>query len=463
MQFRKSPRYVAGALLVTLTLIITACGGGTTSPAPATGGGAATPAATPAGSPAESPGESPGESPAAAECPPSAEGQRVEMWSPLTGPDGDEMSRLADQYTSENDMGITVAHVAQPEYLQKLEASAAAQQLPAMTVVRVTNVAQLAVRNVLKPFSEEALGVVGHIEADVPEHTWGGGEYNGQRYSVPLDVHPLVMYYNKDMFEAAGLDEPGTEPMSAEDFEAALTALEESGVMPISVGTAFNGATLFQTLIVQYGGSITNADGTQATYNSQQGVQAMEYVNGLRQRSPDVSGPGDPEVNEVKQGNAAIVFHGPWHISDLSTLDFIGFAPFPQIGDTYAVWGGSHQLGMTSEDPAVQAAAACWTAWLSDNSVEWAAAGQVPVRVAARESPDLETKAPAIAAVAEASADAAIILPQVAALEGALWDEFGPVVDGVLLGEVTDIPGALNEAQARSQQKLEENAEQFAP
>jgi multiple sugar transport system substrate-binding protein len=441
------------SMTVVLSLLLAACGGAgataTNAPQPTEGGAVVEP--TEGGAVAEG------------ECPASANGLAIEMWSPLTGPDGDEMTALAQRFSSENGSGVTVTHVAQPEYIQKLEAAAAAQQLPAMTVVRVVNVAQLAERNVLKPFGDEALGVLGaDFGSQVPANTWDPGEYEGARYSVPLDVHPLVMYYNKDMFAAAGIEEPGTEPMTREEFEAALTALEESGVTPISIGTAFQGATLFQSFIRQFGGQLVSEDGTQAEFNSDAGVQALTYINDLKQKyTPEVSGPGDPEVQLFKQGEAAIVVHGPWWISDLQQLPFAGFAPLPQVGDQYAVWAGSHQLGLTSDDPAQQAAAACWIKWLSENSAAWAAAGQVPVRNDVRESPELADVAAPIAAVAP-SIDNAILLPQVPLLEGALWDAFGPAVDAVLMGEATDVKAALDEAAATSQQVLEENAASFS-
>ena len=47
------------------------------------------------------------------------------MWSPLTGPDGDEMSALAQRFSSENEWGITVNHVPQPDYMQSLTTAAA--------------------------------------------------------------------------------------------------------------------------------------------------------------------------------------------------------------------------------------------------------------------------------------------------------------------------------------------------
>jgi multiple sugar transport system substrate-binding protein len=228
-------------------------------------------------------------------------------------------------------------------------------------------------------------------------------------------------------------------------------------VTPLSLGTAFQAAALWQALVRQYGGSLTDEAGTKATYNSDAAVKALERIKELRDKyTPDVSGSGDPEVNVFKQGNVGMTFHGPWWISDLAKLDFVGFAPLPTIGDQPATWGGSHQLALTSDDPTTQAAAAVWIKWLSDNSAQWAKAGQVPARTSAREDPELTTLAPPVANILE-SANTVVILPPVPALEPALWDQFGPVIDAYLAGDVTDAKAALDEANAKSQQVIDEN------
>jgi multiple sugar transport system substrate-binding protein len=420
------------------------------------------PGATEAPAATEAPGATEAPAGGTTECPAGVEGMTIEMWSPFTGPDGDEMTALADRFSSENPCKITVSHVAQPEYVQKLEAAAAAGQLPAMTAVRAINVGQLAARNVLKPFSDDVMAILGDdLAGDFPDDLWSLGTYKDQRYSIPLDVNPLVMFYNKDLFEKAGIEAPGAEPWTREQFEDAVSKLEASGATPVSLGTAFQAAALWQALIQQYGGALTDEAGTKATYNSDAGVKALEKIKELRDKyTPDVSGTGDPEVNVFKQGNVGMTFHGPWWISDLAKLDFVGFAPLPTIGDQPATWGGSHQLALTTDDPAAQAAAAVWIKWLSENSSQWAKAGQVPARTSAREDPELTTIAPPISNILE-SANTVKILPPVPALEPALWDQFGPVIDAYLAGDVTDAKAALDEANTKSQQVMDENVSTF--
>jgi multiple sugar transport system substrate-binding protein len=451
-------------LMVVFSMLLTACGGGAATQAPPAATEApateapATNAATEAPAATEASGATQAPAGGTAECPAGVEGMTIEMWSPFTGPDGDEMTGLADKFSSENPCKITVTHVAQPEYVQKLEAGAAAGQLPAMTAVRAVNVAQLAARNVLKPFSDEATAILGDdVASDFPEAIWNVGIYNGARYSFPLDVHPLIMFYNKDLFEKAGIEPPGTEPWTREQFEDALTKLEAINVTPLSLGTAFQAAALWQALIRQYGGALTDPEGKTATYNSDAGVKALEKIKELRDKyTPDVSGTGDPEVNVFKQGNVGITFHGPWWISDLQKLDFVGFAPLPTIGDQPATWGGSHQLAFTSDDPTTQAAGAVWIKWLSEHSADWAKAGQVPARESVRNDPNLASVAAPIAEVAE-SANMVVVPAQAPALESALWDQFGAVIDAYLAGDVKDAKAALDEANAKSQATMDEN------
>ena len=61
------------------------------------------------------------------------------------------------------------------------------------------------------------MGLDDFIEADedfdlsyYPESLLVPLRYEDQLYALPQEVSPFVMYYNKDMFEAAGVDFPPT-------------------------------------------------------------------------------------------------------------------------------------------------------------------------------------------------------------------------------------------------------------
>ena len=452
-----APRWSWAVLMALLAGLLAACGGGgggaaATSP-PAGGGTTATSA--PAGGGAASAGT----------CSDAGKGQQITMWSPLTGPDGDEMTALANQFSQENALGIKVTHTAQPDYLQKLNTAAAGSSLPDMTVIRAGDIGEMVARNVLKPMSNVALTEAGGADAlkgQFTEAVWNAGQAKDQRYTIPLDTHPLVLYYNKDMFQKAGITMPADRPMTKDEFEKAVDALNKDGVAGVAIGTAFQTGAWFQALIREFGGDITDANGTKATYNSDQGVQAATYIHDLKAKTtPQVNGAGDPEVKLFQQQKAAMVFHGPWHISDMVKLPFVGFAQMPQIGSTYSVWGNSHQLAITTEDAAKQAAAGCWVGWLSQNSVQWAKAGQVPARQSARESADLATVSPPVAAFAK-EVTAVKFLPPVAGLEGALWGQgFEPALNAYLLGQSQDIKKGLDDAAAKSNQIIQDNAAKY--
>ncbi|MBV9788420.1 MAG: ABC transporter substrate-binding protein [Chloroflexi bacterium] len=453
-------------LMSLLAVVLAACGGGGTGASPAASG-AASPAASDVASPAASgaaasPAASGAASGEAGACPAAAQGAQITMWSPLTGPDGDEMTALANQYSQENGNGIKVQHVPQPEYIQKLNTAAAGNNLPDMTVIRITDVPEMAARNIVRPITEETLGIMGVSGDDFPEAVWNGGEYKDARYSIPLDVNPQVLYYNKDLFQQAGITVPTDRPMNRQEFEAAAEKLNANGVAGIAIGTLYSGETFFDMLIRQFGGGLTNDEGTEAVYNSEAGVQALTYLRDMKQKySPNIQGQGDPEVTQFQQGKAAMVIHGPWHISNLVKLPFTGFAMVPQIGDEYVAVGGSHQLSLTTQDPAKTAAAACWINWLSTNSVQWAKAGQVPARNSAREDAQLATIAAPVAAFAK-EAESVQYPPVVPGISTATGSEgIGRVVNPVLLGQQADIKAGLDAAVQRSNQLIQQNAQQY--
>jgi len=57
---------------------------------------------------------------------------------------------------------------------------------------------------------------------------------DGKVYAVPFATQTVMVYYNKDIFEAQGLELPET----WDEFKAVMTKLKDAGIMPLANGTA---------------------------------------------------------------------------------------------------------------------------------------------------------------------------------------------------------------------------------
>lgn len=467
----------AVALVMVMSLLgvlLAACGGGggggaQTSPAASPGGAAE----SPAGSPATGPGgaaESPAPGGVAGTLPAECQSVELQYWNPFTGPDGPFMGQLVEAFNQDNP-SIRVTMTTQAEYYTQLSTAAASDTLPDVAIVHADQVATQAFRNVIRPMDELA-AQVGVSGENFPAAVWGAGEVNGQRYAIPLDIHPMTMFYNVDLFQQAGISGP---PTNREEFEQAAQALTGDGNYGFMITAGFPVQQIFSMLLHQFGGTWFNEDGTAAAWNSEAGVQALQWMKTAQQNYSEPNLEVDAELNAFKGGNVGMVWNGIWQLTNLTGegVAFNGQATaVPQIGDQPAVWAGSHQLTLpahTTVDPCKDAAAGIFIKYLLDNSITWAAAGQIPANNEVRESL-INGQAQAPEGVDQArmaqlssiapSVEHAIFPPSVPGIT----DAFGPLdeaIGSIMAGTETDIQAALDNAAQRANQILEENRQNY--
>lgn len=391
--------------------------------------------------------------------PPGCSAVSLTYWNPFTGPDGPFMGRLVDQFNA-SQTSISVTMNTLPEYGTQLTTAAAAGTLPDVAVIWADQVATFAYRNVFRPM-DHILDVMALDPADFPAAVWAAGEVDGQRYAVPLDIHPLVMYYNADLLKQAGFDEP---PMTREAFEAAAQAMTGGRDYGFMITTGFPIEQIFRSLLHQFGGSEFNADGTEATWNSEAGVKALEWLLSAQQRFSEANLEVDAELNAFKAGGVGLIWNGIWQTVNVTgaAVMFDGRATaFPQIGDRPAVWAGSHQLALpvqANPDECRDAAVGIFITYLLDNSLEWSKAGQIPASNSVRASAAFQAIEPQ-ASIAP-SADAAIFPPSVPGITDA-FAALGEAVGSIMAGTATDIQATLDASVARANELLEQNRRTF--
>jgi multiple sugar transport system substrate-binding protein len=123
-----------------------------------------------------------------------------------------------------------------------------------------------------------------------------------------------------------------------------------------------------------------------------------------------------------------------------------------------AVWAGSHQLTLPSQgtiDPCKDEAAGIFIKYILENSVTWAQAGQIPASAAVRASAEFQAIEPQ--ASIGTSVVSAVFPPSIPGIT----DAFGPLgeaVGSLMNGTATDIQATLDDAAARANEIIAQNA-----
>ncbi|MGD0977452.1 MAG: extracellular solute-binding protein [Minisyncoccia bacterium] len=112
--------------------------------------------------------------------------------------------------------------------------------------------------------------------------------YNNQIYAMPLYIDTLALYYNKDIFNSAGVAVPPTTWDQFNNDVKLLTQLDSTGHITragAAIGTAQNinrGTDLLMLLMMQSGVQMTSNDDTSVTFsqpvqNQNVGEAALQY------------------------------------------------------------------------------------------------------------------------------------------------------------------------------------------
>lgn len=383
-------------------------------------------------------------------------------WNGFTGGDGPFMKEMVKRFNAENEnIVIKDLTISWGDYYGKLATAVSSGNGPDVGVMHIDTLAGFAARNVLSPLDGLA-SALNLTENDFESTVWNGGTYNGMRFGIPLDVHPCGFWYNKSLFDKAGIT---TIPSDSASWDDAIAALKDSGVTnPWWVSATWPGHLNFVSLITQFGGSLYSADGMKATFNSEAGVSALEWLTkwvntGVSPKNVSA----DADVTAFKQGKNAINWNGIWMMNDWAKVDGLdwGVAPLPQIGSQPGVWAGSHQLVVTAQgakDENKFAAARAFIAYISENSLEWAKAGQVPARNSVRESTEFSglttqsTLASQLPAVA--------YLPATAGINEVTGPGFEKAVNQAILGKMSP-KAALDETAKIADKLLADNRAKF--
>ncbi len=176
---------------------------------------------------------------------------------------------------------------------------------------------------------------------------WDGLEHKGETYGVPQDINVLGLFYNKALFDKAGMAYP-TADWTWDDLKRAvdkLTIDKDGDGRPEQKGLDMAwGAGMFRPFLYQAGGRFW--DGDKAVFDSPEGAEALRYYRSLMKaysltRSNQGRGGLGPD-KFFQTGNVAMYIDGSWMTPSISKgapdLRF-GVAPLPRGKQVLSVSG----------------------------------------------------------------------------------------------------------------------------
>lgn len=191
---------------------------------------------------------------------------------------------------------------------------------------------------------------------------------DGTQYALPSSFSDVVLYYNKDLFDAAGLEYPTNDWTWADEKSAAETLTDQAaGVWGDHQPVSFYE---YYKALAQNGGQFLADDGTSVAFNTPEGVEAAHWlVDKSGTVMPTIEqGQGSPDfdTNLFKDGKLAMLHTGIWVFGAVADVPF-GWDIAVEPGNTEqasAVFSNALGVSANSKNPE---AAGKWAEFLSSS------------------------------------------------------------------------------------------------
>lgn len=262
-------------------------------------------------------------------------------WNLFGGGDGGRMQDMVAVYRDEHgpeSVEATTFAWGNP-YYSKVTLATVGDQPPDVAIAHLTRALPLWDGDILEPFTDEDLQGVGLSPSDFNEAAWEAQQVDGQNIAIPLDTHPFVLFFNREVCEQADLVESDGRLVDLDGldtFESALEAISEvtggTAITLANVGEMSTPWRFFSTVYNQFEDAtpFLSDGGAELTVNEDLFMEVMSMVqrwteNGWLNRGLDYAG----SQTEMFTGRAGMYMQGEWEISTAQTIEGLDFGMQP--------------------------------------------------------------------------------------------------------------------------------------
>ena len=236
------------------------------------------------------------------------------FWNGFTASDGEILKGIVDTFNKENDKNITIEMdvMTWANLNEKLPPAISAKKAPDFIALNYGDFAQY-VKNGAVQDLEDFWEYDGVDKSDFVDTAVDLGKVEDKQYFIPMQVQGMYMYWNKDLFKAAGLDE-NQPPRTWEKLAEMAPKLADSSKNVH--GFIFNkdGTWPLYNWMLANGGKLVNDDYTKSEFDSPENLKTLKTIQ--KMIHDDKAGPesiSGAEMDNVMNANQlAIELNGPW-------------------------------------------------------------------------------------------------------------------------------------------------------
>lgn len=343
--FRRRGRRTLAAAAASLALVLAACGGDD--------GDETEPDAEPAGEGGTEAAEGAGDDTMAEGV---DDGSTLEMWTRAATEA--TVQRLVDGYNEAHENQVDLTVIPTDEYLGRVATAAGAGELPDLVSLDVVFVPQFTTQGAYLDVTDR-IDALPFADSIAPSHV-DVGTVDGAKHTVPLTMDLSVLFYNKDLYEEAGLD-PEQPPTTLEEFAEHARAVDDLGddVHGTHFGGNCGGCFVFTwwPSIWADGAEVMNEDGTESFLDAPEAQAVYDVWKGLYE--DDVTNPETPDeagptwTGFFPEGNIGVMPMPSTTLGLMPDSFETGVAPIPGVngGESTFVGGDSVGIGANSQLP----------------------------------------------------------------------------------------------------------------
>jgi multiple sugar transport system substrate-binding protein len=227
------------------------------------------------------------------------------------------MNQIIKAFEAKNpNITVSVQLTPYPDYFTKLQAASTGGQAPDVFWMNGPNFQLYASNGVIEPLTGLKPDTSVYPASLVKLY-----QYKGVQYGLPKDFDTVGLWYNKKLFDAAGVAHP-TASWNWADFDKAAAKLTDPAKGVYGVGAQLEGQENFYNTIFQAGGYVVSPDGRKSGYADPKTIQGLKFWTDLvaKKDSPSLAQMTDTApLNMFESGKIAMFWGGSWDATEFAT------------------------------------------------------------------------------------------------------------------------------------------------